>query len=496
VAYAAPMRSPASLARLAALACLLGPTTGAHASGVLHAEGGFFRDSTGAVVILRGVDAAGNSKVPPFTPLADPRTLDPLPGWGFNVLRLLFNWEAYQPDAPDVFDDAYLGYYQSVVAAAASRGLYVIVDFHQDAFSRYAEKGCGEGFPKWALPPTVTAATPDNSAACANWGQAMYGDPDLQASWDAFYADSYGVRTRYLAMIARVADSLKNDFNVVGYDLLNEPYGDEKTQIGPLYADAAKAIRAVDPDALLFVSPAGVTSAGNSSNLDKPAFGNFAYSPHYYDPTLFLFHGWGGSDETMVFADMTGTAQRFGAPLFLGEFGATPATDLVDAYLGTMATRLDEALASSAQWVYTPGWTPAAKDGWNAEDFSIVDDHGELRANFRPRPYARRIAGTPTSLTVSDLADAQKNTLALTWQNDPGAGATELFVPAAYFGGHAIVYVDEGGSCATDGDIVRCSVSGSGTRHLHARAPSKSCGLTGMEAILVLAALRRVRRRR
>ena len=461
----------------------------------LHTDGGFFRDASGGVVILRGVDVAGNSKVPPFRGIGDPAQLDPLPGWGVNVLRLLFTWEAYEP-SPGTYDDAYLSYYEGLVDAAAARGLWVVVDFHQDAFSRASIGGCGEGFPLWALPPTVTPAAPDNGADCANWGQRLLGDADLPKTWDAFYADSYGARTRYLAMVARVAGALAGRDNVVGFDMLNEPEGDERTQLGPLYEDAAKAIRAANRSAILFVSPGYLTSAGDATNLVRPTFDNFAFSPHYYDPTVLLFHGWQGNDESAAFSTMTGTAQAWGVPLFVGEWGAPPSTDEVTGYLDAIVTQLDLALASAAQWDYTPGWTADAKDGWNAEDLSIVDDTGALRANFVARPYARRIAGTPTMLTVRDDADAHKRALQLGWTNDPAAGATEIFAPAAWFGGSEAIEADGGAKCTRAGDVVTCSSPTAGAASVRIAAPSPRCGLTGLEAILLLALFSAARRSR
>jgi endoglycosylceramidase len=460
----------------------------------LHADGSFFRDAGGGVVLLRGVDVAGNAKVPPFRAITDAAELDPLPRLGVDVVRLLFTWEAYEP-SPGAYDDAYLAYYSGVVDAAAARGLWVVADFHQDGFSRASIGGCGEGFPIWALPPTVTPAAPDNGPACANWGQRMLGDPALTATWDAFYADSNGARTRYLAMIARVAAALAQKSNVVGYDLLNEPGGDERTQIGPLYEDAARAVRAAHPTAILFVSPGYLTSAGNATNLVRPDFDNFAYAPHYYDPTLLLFHGWQGSDESAAFGEMSGTARAWGVPLFVGEWGAPPSTDEVRGYIGAIARQLDVALASSAQWVYTPAWSPSAKDGWNTEDFSIVDDTGALRANFVARPYAQRIAGTPTALTVGDETNAKDNALQLTWSNDPAAGATELFAPAAWFGGDVAIEADGDLSCVRAGDSVSCHSATAGDKRVRLAAPSGRCGLTGLEAILLLSLLRRRRQR-
>ncbi|HEY2748110.1 MAG TPA: cellulase family glycosylhydrolase [Polyangia bacterium] len=461
----------------------------------LHADGGFFRDAGGGAVLLRGVDVAGNSKVPPFRGITDDTELDPLPALGVNVIRFLFTWEAYET-SPGVYDDDYLACYTGVVDAAAARGIYVVVDFHEDGYSRASIGGCGEGFPLWSLPPTVTPAVPDNGADCANWGSRVLGDADLPTTWDAFYADTYDARTRYLAMIARVAAALAGRDNVVGFDMLNEPEGDERTQLAPLYEDAAAAIRAVDPSAMLFVSPGYLTSAGDATDLAAPTFANFAFSPHYYDPTVTLFHGWQGSDESAAFATMSGTAAAWGVPLFLGEWGAPPSTDEVAGYLAAMRVQIDLALASAAEWDYTPGWTPAAKDGWNAEDLSIVDDTGALRANFVARPYARRIGGTPTALTVSDEAAAKKNTLALGWSNDPAAGATELFAPLAYFGGDTQIDADGDVTCARAGDLVSCASLTSGDKRVRISAPAPRCGLTGLEAILLLALVSAFRRSR
>jgi endoglycosylceramidase len=460
-------------------------TASAQAAGSLHVDGQFFRDAQGGAVLLRGVDVAGNSKVPPFEPIGDAKLLDPLPTWGLNVIRLLFTWEAYEP-SPGVFDETYLAYYQSVVAAAGARNLYVVVDFHQDAYSRFALQGCGEGFPAWTLPPQIVPATPDNGPSCANWGVRMTTSEDLKAIWTAFYSDANGSRSAYLAMIARVAQALAGESAVVGYDLLNEPGGDEQTEIGPLYEDAARALRAADPSAIIFVSPAAGVSASGISHLAKPTFGNFAFSPHYYDPAVFISGTWKGSDENDPFAAMTGLASSWGVPLFLGEFGASPSTEKVDEYLNALTRQLNLALASSAQWDFTPGWTATAKDGWNLEDFSIVDDHGALRANFRPRPFARRTAGTPLALDVGDdFSDPASNVLSFAWQNDPSAGATELFLPGTYFGGTVALSADGDVHCVREVDLARCASPTAGMKTLRASGPGASCGLTGVEPLLL-----------
>jgi endoglycosylceramidase len=475
-----------------ALAVSLLVSSTALASGALHVDGGFFRDTQGGVVILRGVDVAGNAKVPPFTPIQDLSLLDPLPRWGLNAMRLVFTWEAYEPQ-PGQYSDAYLGYIRNVVAAAHARGMYVVIDFHQDGYSRYSARGCGEGFPSWALPPGIAPVTPDNGPACVNWGDAITGDATLKASWDGFYADAGGVRSAFLAMVGRVASALSVEPGVIGYDMLNEPAGDEVTQIGPLYEDAAKAIRAGDRNAILFVSPGLITGAGIKTRLQKPTFDNFAFAPHFYDATVHV-GAWNGSDESYPIAQVTSAARDWNVPVFLGEFGAPPSTDGIDGYLSAVNVQLANNFYSSAQWAYTPGWTPTAKDGWDLEDFSIVDDKGNLRANFRPRPYVRRVAGTPVALSTAEGAIPSQSSVTFAWNHDPSAGATELFVPLAWFGGSASVYVQGNqADCSLDGEIVSCTSDTAGDKQLRIDN-GRRCGLTGAEALLIVWLLRRRRR--
>lgn len=428
------------------------------AASPLVAEGHYFRDDRGGVVFLRGVNVAGNAKVPPFTAVTRISDLAVLPGLGVNTLRLLFTWEAFEPVRGE-YDQDYLAYYRQVVRWAAQLGLFVVVDFHQDAYSRYSLKGCGEGFPRWAVTPEVKAATPDNGEACSAWGMRMLLNQPLQTTWDHFHSDRYGAKSAYLDMIAKVAGHMAAHDNVIGYELINEPWGTDE-QLFALFAQAGQRIRQQDPGAILFVPTHTLVSGGvREDTLDRPDFTNMAYSPHYYNGSVLLLNSWGGADPAEQLDKLRAKAEAWDVPMFLSEFGAPAGTVNGPEYIEAQLDWLDGYWISSAQWNYTPGWREDVKDGWNMEDLSIVDGQGAPRDNFILRPCPQRIGGAPKSFEL-DAAG-----FSLTWQNNAKYGATVVFLPEGYAHGRALaLQLPRGvsGACEIDGYAMVCDIEGSG----------------------------------
>lgn len=392
----------------------------------LHVDGRFFKDQAGRVVLLRGVNATGDAKVPPFQTLTRPELLDPLPLLGINVLRLLFIWEAFETDRCH-YQEAYLQYYEQVVRWAEARGLYVIVDFHQDAFSRYAVDGCGEGFPKWAVLSDSAFSAPDNSSACETWGYKMAIYPSHHNSWSDFHQDKEGVRSRYVEMVKKVADRMARHRNVIGYDLINEPWGSEGELLS-LFTSVSLAIRSRHPRAILFMPAHTLIGAGFIANrMERPDFRNIAYAPHFYDAGVMGLKRWFGNSPARWLDQIKTKSEDWQVPMLLGEFGAPASTIKADEYLEAIYQWLDAEFVSGAQWNYTPGWTEEKKDGWNAEDFSIVDGSGQLRRMlFEPRVYPQKTAGVPLSFKRSDGG------FKYSWNNDPKLGETQIFIPAHY----------------------------------------------------------------
>lgn len=424
----------------------------------LLTDGGYFKDTQGRAVILRGVNVAGNSKVPPFTPITRGDMLDPLPAWGLNTIRLLFTWEAFEGTRCS-HDENYLRYYEQVVEWAQDRGIYVIVDFHQDAFSRYSVDGCGNGFPAWAVTPEVDLKTPDNSEACSSWSLMMIVDPSFHKTWSHFHSNKYGALDRYLDMVEAVAERMSKHANVIGYELINEPWGTD-AELFQLFEKIGARIRGRHPNTILFVPPHCLLSGGNlENNIAKPTFGNFAYSPHFYGDDVFTLEVWLGIDWSAAMAGMRTKAETWQVPMVLSEFGASSDVVNIVGYMESQYDWLDKYLISSMQWCYTPTWSSALKDGWNMENMSISDDSGQLKDNFTPRPYPQKIAGTPVRFERSDSG------FTLSWNNNPRTGNTEVFLPADYADDKTLNLVLPSGvtgSCDILSQLLVCTVNGSG----------------------------------
>ena len=139
----------------------------------LRIEGNSFVDDQGRIAVPRGINFSGLSKVPVVpdgaTHIAGrcfyshrevsfvgrPCPLEDLEGhlqrlreWGFNLLRLLVTWEAVEHAGPGVYDEEYLDFIRTVCLRAGDFGFWVVIDPHQDCWSRWTG---GDGAPGWTL---------------------------------------------------------------------------------------------------------------------------------------------------------------------------------------------------------------------------------------------------------------------------------------------------------------------------------------------------------
>lgn len=236
----------------------------------VESRGSQFVDREGRRLTLRGVNLAGG-KVPRDGPthrgedlFSTARTKDyvgrPFPlsdagahfrrlrAWGFNVVRLVVTWDALEHGGPGVYDREYVAYVVGVVEAARPFGLSVIVDPHQDVWSRFSG---GSGAPAWTFAavgldveafaatgaalvhatcedpahfPRMCWPTNKDKLACFTMFTVFFaGDrfaPDLRVAGEP--AQRY-LQRHYCDALGVLAAALAHCPNVVGFGSMNEP---------------------------------------------------------------------------------------------------------------------------------------------------------------------------------------------------------------------------------------------------------------------------------
>jgi endoglycosylceramidase len=303
-------------------------------------------DEDGRQVVLRGVNVNGlaeyaraNPDLEPNRPVTD-ETWDLVAAEGFNAVRLLVSWSRLEPE-PGEIDDAYVDEIVAQVRAAGERGVYTIVDMHQDAWGPHVATPPGvtcppgrepangwDGAPGWATP----AAGPGLDSCRPAGGEAKPGSDLVVEAWDRFYLDTDGVQTHLVDVWEHLAAALADEPSVAGYDLLNEPgHGSGPGGTGPVggllseipalgdyYARAIDAIRRGEADAGADPRPIFFehSVAGNPPPVDFSDDPGLVFAPHIY----------GGSIVELLTVDqnwdvMVSLAEGWETSIWVGEYG-------------------------------------------------------------------------------------------------------------------------------------------------------------------------------
>ena len=437
---------PAPAGRAPALSYLHVGTAGDGTAQVLDAEG--------RVVLLRGVNVNGMEDYyqDSRTPLATPYPTAPaayedgrcpaanhavetmavcsfdagqIKGLGYDVVRLALSWSLLEPEAGRI-SARHLDRVAQVVGWFRAKGVRVMLDLHQDAWSKYvftAEgTSCPPGFnrvggyheadgaPSWA--------TSHQLPACALGGVREL-DGAVQANFEAFYADQaapdgVGLQEHYAAVLAALVRRFAHDPTVAGYDLMNEPSPGFTPGLSSaallLRIDAAfvAAMRAAVPDfrQLVVIEPEVTRDVTDQGAVALPwsafsPYPNVVYGPHVY-PGVFT--------PDAALADAAGTprfvpvhasylqaerdARVLGLPLWVGEFGGSVSDD--STYLRGHYVEQDLARVGGALWVW--------KEFSRGHDSVLHDPFGRgvpypSRVLVTDRGYPEAVNGWVTSLS-------------------------------------------------------------------------------------------------
>ncbi|GAB2826764.1 hypothetical protein GCM10022221_26070 [Actinocorallia aurea] len=391
-------------------------------------------DAQGRALILHGLNTASSAKGAGGLPwigrddvVREAREL------GTNSVRYLIQWKNVEPE-PGLYDEAYLDAVAERVGWYREQGMHVILDMHQDIYGPAACDGAGNGAPAWATVTDGLGCTPQDP-----W-VLTYLQPAVVRAYDHLW-NNRGTHPElarhYAAMWRHVAERFADDPAVLGYDLMNEPFGGtrhfgffEGPVLTPFYQRIVEAIREVDPDGWIFVEPESVNAnQGAPSSLGavtdpRPGPPRIVLAPHFYPGGVDLGGSYEGAAKLLVRAqfalwkrNMPAAARRLNTPMWLGEVGgmgpdAPGAADFTRDWLA-MA---DDLGIGWAYWSNDPG------------SAGVVDGEGKptLFAGLLARPYARAIAGTPTGMSSSDGA------LTVSWRTKAGVtGPTEIWFPSA-----------------------------------------------------------------
>jgi endoglycosylceramidase len=308
----------------------------------LSVAGGRIVDDLGRDVLLRGanVNALGeyhraDPVVAPTAPVTDD-DWDAMAAHGLSVARLIISWSRVEPVRGEV-DQEYLAEVGDAVRAANARGIYVVLDMHQDAWSATLATPAGETCPEgtepaigWDGAPAWATIT-DGQSTCRPGSRESA--PAVQAAFRNFYADTDGIRSRLAATWGRIAAFFAGTPGIAGYELLNEP---NPVQPGPgslagysrFVADAIAAIRAAEAGAgadptPVFVEP--IVSYPLSDSMPDAAVvsdPDLVFAPHNYAESI------GPEILTLeqTFAVDQNGADQLGPPgdpaaLWIGEYG-------------------------------------------------------------------------------------------------------------------------------------------------------------------------------
>jgi endoglucanase len=221
---------------------------------------------------------------------ADARYVNSL---GLNLVRLPINYRHFEDDMnPFVLKEEGFKHLDRVIDACAKHQVYTILDLH-------------------ALP--------------GYQNQHWHSDNPTHV---ALFWEHKHFQDRAVWLWQRFAERYQANPWVAGYNVMNEPADPKATRIEPMYRRLAEAIRAIDPEHILFLE-------GNRYSNDFHMFGeplpNVVYTNHDYALSGFIDAGPYPGASRGEHVDRDALERKFqqrseymleyGIPIWVGEFG-------------------------------------------------------------------------------------------------------------------------------------------------------------------------------
>ena len=424
---------------------------------------------------------------------------------GFNSVRLPMSWSLLEPKRGKL-SQQYLDRVAQVVGWAREAGMYVILDMHQNAFSRYVGRSDPSplpggqvislryytGAPKWA---TITDGLPS-----VWYSSTRELNPAAFEATTNFWYNRAGIQDEYITTVAHVMQRFKDDSTVAGISVYNEPQpgwnlppGFEDLLLFPFYRRVVDALTGVHdgllcPTQVFMPAPCGypdlgvhdtrhlvfldsgwlreVTDFPTHLGLPISSYPNQVLGIHTYTHVFTIEHlidkngkpqkasyPWGGYDQTYSWGERE--ARAIGAALFVTEFGNDPHYDSVE--LSSQLREQELHLTGFAFWTWMENCGSPPYGLFDGIDCSTTRPQASSgcirpqRAAMLARVYPE--ASSDPNLTYS--YDSSTGSFTMRANGKFGDPATVVVVPSAVNGS-----VTVGGAVAGEPSIAQTGDGG------------------------------------
>lgn len=442
----------------------------------VDARGHWFVDEFNRVRLFHGVNSVRKAFPWYYEYLLNDTRLDDLQRFGLNIVRLGSMWSGVEPE-DGVFNATYVSILESIIQKLADRGIYALLDMHQDVMSSLYMSY--DGIPLWLVEtfPDPTNPYPWPLDAVNAWAEG-YLTQACSEGFQQVYNNTNDALERWALFWAHVAQTLGPMPSVIGYDYMNEPWvGDFFTDpslllpgvagqknLLPCYDYIHSVIREYDMETIQFYEPitygvvfeGNVTGNGFDSVPGGPAYADLsAYSYHTYCWSVDLLPPDATDEEReeavakctdyllpKIFETQAADVERTGGAAMLTEFGlcktsGTQINILCEDYINLA----DKWLQSWIDWDYSDG-------GWY--DSNGNRNMEKILAYVRPYPTAT--AGIPHNFTFNST------TLRFEFFFSPDIdieAPTEIYIPSLrYTAGYDIAFDPEDFAYTMQGDFV------------------------------------------
>ena len=196
-------------------------------SDAIRIENGRFVDAQKRTIIWNGLNLVEKDPNKGYVQDIDEELFIQFKEWGINCVRYGIHWDGLEPE-PGIYNENYLAELDKRVRWARENNIYLVLDMHQDLYSRKF----GNGAPVWA---TLDEGLPHVTGKV--WSDAYLMSPGVQKSFDNFWlntpaSDGIGIQDHYISTWKKLAERYADSTSVLGFDIMNEPFiGSDAPQI-------------------------------------------------------------------------------------------------------------------------------------------------------------------------------------------------------------------------------------------------------------------------